>query len=61
MREQWGHVLYWLGNALAMLVALLSAVALSSGATTIDVVMGFGVAVLIWLAGRATRYLLAGK
>ncbi len=61
MWEQWGHVLYWLGNALAMLVALLSAVALFSGATTIDVVMGFGVAVLIWLAGRATRYLLAGK
>ena len=61
VQEQWGHVLYWLGNALAMLVALLSAVALSSGATTIDVVMGFGVAVLIWLAGRVARYLFAGK
>ncbi len=61
MLERLGNLLYWLGNALAALVVLLSAVALFSGATTIDVVMGFGVAVLIWLAGRTVRDLFVGK
>ncbi len=61
MLEWWGNLLYWLGSALAALVVLLSAVALFSGATSIDVVMGFVVGVLIWLAGRTVRYLFAGK
>ena len=61
MLERLGNLLYWVSNALAILVALLSAVALFSGAPTIDVVMGFGVVVLCWLAGRAARYLFAGK
>ncbi len=61
MLERLGNLLYWLGNTLAALVVLLSAVALFSGATSIDVVMGFVVGVLIWLAGRTVRYLFAGK
>ena len=61
MVEWWGTLLYWLGSALAALVVLLSAVALFSGATSIDVVMGFVVGVLIWLAGRTVRFLSAGK
>ena len=56
-----GNLLYWLGSALAALVVLLSAVALFSGATTIDVVMGFVLGVLIWLAVRTVRHLFAGK
>ncbi len=61
MLERLGNLLYWLGNTLAVLFALLIVVGLFFDATAIDVMVGLGAVVLCWLAGRPARHHFAGK
>jgi len=59
-----GNLLYWLGNALAILFALGGAVVLFRGEGPDPIsfgITGLVIAVLVWLVGRAARYLFAGK
>ena len=61
MLERLGNLLYWLGNALAVLCVLLIFAGLFWGAPTLELMVGVGAIVLFWSAGRFARYLLAGK
>ena len=61
MSERLGNLLYWLGNALAVLCVLLILAGLFWGATTLDLMVGVGAMVLFWVAGYFARYLFAGK
>ena len=54
-------VLYWLGNALAILCVLLIVAGLFFGAATLDLMVCVGAMVLFWVAGYFVRYLFAGK
>jgi hypothetical protein len=69
MLARLGNVLYWLGCIVAALVfvsgeAFMSIIADSPRTTLFDYVVIFGVvgiiAIIIWLIGRACRYVLAG-
>ena len=67
-----GDVLYWLSFILAALIAAMSAVALIIWVLSLIKghslsnpfwlgVLGLVVAFLVWLIGRAVRYILSGK
>ena len=63
MLARLGHVLYWAGCLLAVPPLILGVMVLADRKP--DAWMGLGfytvVAVVIWLIGRACKYVLAGK
>jgi hypothetical protein len=65
MAERLGHVLYWAGCVLAALAigvgAFLSFAMVQRSDSIFVLVVATVVAILIWLLGRACRYVLAGK
>jgi hypothetical protein len=64
MLARLGNVLYWAGCAFAILsVGLAVFMALSPGAynPVSMVVFGAVIGVVLWLMGRACRYVLAGR
>jgi hypothetical protein len=65
MMARLGNVLYWLGNAIAILWALLMAFALfmGKGASEAQILLGFALIpiALIWIAGRACLYVMVGR
>lgn len=58
-----GNVLYWFASAVAVLALAGAAYSLAYGQRGGDVLAGLGAAfaVLVWLIGRACRYVLAGR
>ncbi len=66
MAARLGQVLYWLACAVAASIVGLTAVASSTGTTpareaAIYVGVAAALSALIWLVGRAIRYILAGN
>jgi len=64
MLERLGNVLYWLGCAGAAVVVGVSALIVSDAPHPISTtawIAIFVAAFLIWLTGRAIRYVLAGR
>ena len=68
MLERLGNVIYWLGCALSAVVAIFTGYAFIMMAfyeqkwreMWVLVLFG-GIAVIIWVAGRAVRYILVGR
>jgi hypothetical protein len=59
-----GNVLYWAGCSFGMLFAIggiAAALHESSGFSWLVLLFFLGLALLAWLAGRACRYVLAGR
>lgn len=63
MLERLGHALYWAGCAVTAVLIIVGLIAASSGGQGSGAVLAVFVAgaVLAWLAGRACRYVLAGR
>jgi len=63
MLERLGNVLYWAACGLAVIWALAWLVAAFSvgGSTGIILTLGVAGAAVIWLVGRAVRYVLAAR
>jgi len=61
MAARLGNVIYWMASAVAvLLVGLIILVLLAPGERAVNWVIFYGVAaVVIWLIGRAARYILA--
>jgi hypothetical protein len=62
MLARLGNVLYWTGSLLTtLLVALAIALYNVQDIKTIELLFLVGLAVVVWLIGRACRYVLAGR
>jgi hypothetical protein len=65
MAERLGHVLYWFGNGIAILWALLLGFAflMGKGAAEAQILLGFAAVpvLLIWAIGRACLYVMSGR
>jgi hypothetical protein len=55
MLQRLGNVIYWMACGLALLVVFLAVFIIRGGVAEFLVAAG-----LIWFAGKATRYVLAG-
>jgi hypothetical protein len=55
-----GHVLYWIGCIVAVVVLLAGAAAWLAPGPPAFMVLGAIAAVIAWLIGRACRYVLSG-
>jgi hypothetical protein len=60
MLQRLGDVIYWTASGLALLVVFYGGFFALIAAHLRPLVGGLVVAALIWLAGRAARYVLAG-
>jgi hypothetical protein len=59
-----GNVLYWAASAIAVLIVLGTILAVANSdnpARYFGAAMGLAAAVVVWLVGRATLYVLAGR
>jgi hypothetical protein len=62
MAARLGNVLYWTATTIAVLLALLAARLYEFGGSEPLAIWGvIIVAALVWLIGRACRYILAGR
>jgi hypothetical protein len=64
MAARFGEVLYWLGVIIAALLAALAAVGFIWGTGTTEPfaeIVALIMAGIVWLIGRACRYVLAGR
>ena len=61
MREQLGHLLYWLHSAVALALYLGGVIALFFGEGAFSPNWFYAFAVLFWLQGRGLQIYLTGK
>jgi hypothetical protein len=65
MAERFGNVIYWIGCCFAALIVVgafpLAATDNRPEMHTTEIAVMFGIAFVVWLIGRACRYVLAGR